>query len=236
MSEHSILDVLRTEQKYALAPTEAAHLDHVLRAALHADRHSGTHGYTVRSLYFDTPDNADFREKVDGLEQRRKIRLRIYAPDAPTAKLELKEKQGALQRKRSLVLDREAAQRLCAGEYGVLLETDTPFALELYGRMSQFCYRPKCVVEYDRRAFTAAANDTRVTLDSGLRASESRLDLFAPDLVLYPAGPLGLTTLEVKFSGFLLRYVKDAVSLSRRTQLSLSKYCAARSATLRADP
>lgn len=230
-----LLDVLRTEQKYILNPLEKAHLEFVLNGALHRDIHSVGQGYMVRTLYFDTWDDRDFYDKVDGLEMRRKIRLRIYEPNAPYAKLELKEKQGSLQRKRSLQLTQEQALCLCAGDYKPLMQMDSDFAMELYTRMQQFCYRPKCIVEYDRIAFAVPENDTRITLDANLRASESRLDLFASDLALYPAGVPGQVTMEVKFNGFLLSYIKGLVSLSSRTRCSSSKYCIARNITLRED-
>ena len=132
-------------------------------------------------------------------------------------------------------LTQEQALCLCAGDYKPLMRMDSDFAMELYTRMQQFCYRPKCVVEYDRIAFAVPENDTRITLDANLRASESRLDLFAPDLALYPAGVPGQATMEVKFNGFLLSYIKDLVSLSSRTRCSSSKYCIARNITLRED-
>lgn len=234
MSE--LLDVLRTEQKYLLNPLECAHLEYVLSGTLHRDEHSAQKAYAVRSLYFDTPDDRDFYDKADGLEMRRKIRLRIYDPNAQFAKLELKEKQGSLQRKRSLTLDRTQAMHLCVGDYSVLKQIDNEFAWELYTRMQQFFYMPKCIVEYDRIAFVVPENDIRVTLDSNLRAGERRLDLFASDLPLYPVGIPGETTMEVKFNGFLLSYVKDIVSLASRTRCSRSKYCMARNIILRDDP
>ena len=110
--------------------------------------------------------------------------------------------------------------------------TRAGIALELYGRIRQQNYLPKCIVEYDRRAFVVAENDIRITLDSGLRANEANLDLFDPNLNCYPVGELGLVTMEAKFNRFLLSYVKDLVSLSNRTQASVSKYCAARVASL----
>lgn len=231
-----LLEVLRSEYKYGINGLEAAQLEYMLRQALRPDAHNGPGGYLVRSLYFDTPNDSDFYDKLDGYEMRRKIRLRVYNSNAATAKLEMKEKQGSCQRKRSLTLPREDAQRLCAGDYTPLLKDGSPFALELYSRMRQYYYLPKCIVEYDRKAFLADANDTRITLDSGLRASESCLDPFAARPALYPVGEPGAVTLEVKYSRFLLSYVKDLVSLSKRTAISQSKYCAARNVTMRKDP
>lgn len=222
------LDTFRTEKKYLLNPAEFAHLSRVLGSCLAEDVHNQDGGYGVRSLYFDTPDDTDYWDKVDGYEMRRKLRLRIYSPAASFAKLEIKEKQGDLQRKRSLLLTRDEAIRVSRGDYSPLLWKNTEFSLELYSRMTEKLYRPKCIVEYDRKAFFIAENDIRITLDSALRASFSDLELFHPEPMLVPVGALGATVLEVKYNRFLLSYVKDIASLSSRTQTSVSKYCQAR--------
>ena len=223
-----LLETLRMEKKYLLNLSERASLTRVLSQALREDAHNKADGYAVRSLYFDTPDDSDYQDKADGCEMRRKLRLRIYDAGAQTAKLELKEKQGELQRKRSLILTRGQAEALCVGDYTPLLLINTDFSLELYGRMQQFLYRPKCIVEYDRKAFALPENSTRITLDSNLRASEASYDLFAEDLNLYPVGSAQSCTLEVKYARFLFSYIKDLASLAGRTQTSVSKYCAAR--------
>lgn len=230
-----LLEVLRTEYKYGIGQAEAYRLGFKLSQLLHPDIHNGCGGYLVRSLYFDTPDNTDFFEKLDGCELRRKLRLRIYSPNAPFAKLELKEKQGSLQRKRSLTLSRADAERLSVGDYEPLIKNGSPFALEIYGIMTQCCYQPKCIVEYDRRAFAEETNNIRITLDSGLRANEAELDLFSEKLLLYPVSEPDMVTLEVKYDNFLLSYIKDMVSTIDHTAISQSKYCAARNITLRKD-
>ena len=233
MSE--LLDVLRTEQKYRLDYMEMMKMSGLLQQVFHQDAHSGLDGYPVRSLYFDTPDDSDFYDKLDGYEVRRKIRLRIYSPDAEWAKLELKEKQGSLQRKRSLKMNREQAMAVSRGEYEVLLERGTDFSKELYGRMKQFHYQPKCLVEYDRKAFVVEENDTRITLDSNLRATGGCLELFAKKVAWCPLDMDGTGTMEVKFNRFLLSYVKQIVSLPSYMQTSASKYVAARNYILGID-
>ena len=52
---------------------------------------------------------------ADGIGERRKIRLRIYDPGDKNAKLELKEKTGDFQRKRSLTVSREEAEQMMEG-------------------------------------------------------------------------------------------------------------------------
>lgn len=148
-------EVLRQEKKYAINLKDGTVLQGRLGAVMHGDVHNGSQGYVIRSLYFDTPDDQDFHDKIDGLELRRKIRLRTYSPQSEFAMLEMKQKEGQYQRKRSLRLDRAAAEALCRGDYSPLLQYADPFATECYGLMHCRCYRPKAVVEYHRQAFVA---------------------------------------------------------------------------------
>lgn len=226
-------EVMRQEKKYLVVLPELYRLADLLSQVMLRDEHGGSTGYRIRSLYFDTLNENDFYEKLECVELRRKLRLRIYDPDANFAMLEMKQKQGAYQRKRSLRLHREDALQLAAGHYGVLLAYADPFAAECYGLMCRMCYRPKTIVEYQRQAFLAKETRIRITLDHHIMATEACFDLFAPALNLYPVLDPFNAVLEVKYNGFLLSYIKAAVSQANRSELSMSKYCLARSAGLK---
>ena len=109
--------VFREEKKYLIGMAEALQRSHLLGQVMREDPHNGVHGYRIRSLYFDTVYDEDYHEKLAGIETRRKIRLRCYDPAAGYAMLEMKQKQGASQLKRSLRVTREVAQRLITGDY-----------------------------------------------------------------------------------------------------------------------
>ncbi len=222
-------EVLRFEKKYALSQYEAALLESSLATILQQDVNGKDNtGYGVRSLYFDTPFNKDFHEKVEGMEERCKVRLRIYHPNDQVAKLELKEKVGDRQRKRSLQVTKEQALEMCQGNYQCLQQMESPFAQYMYAYMTKEGYLPKCIVAYKRLAFCVDTNDIRLTLDRELEATESNFNLFETQLGLSPVGQLMSTVLEVKYNHFLLSYVKDLLSLHNRTQVSESKYCNSR--------
>ena len=225
-------EVSRQEKKYAINLWDSVALRGRLDAVMHGDAHNGAQGYVIRSLYFDTPDDEDFSGKIDGLELRRKIRLRTYSPQSDFAMLEMKQKEGPYQRKRSLRLRREEAVRLCQGDYRPLLSHTDPFAAECYGLMHCRCYRPKAVVAYRRQAYVARENHIRITLDSQITATESSYDLFSQQLPLYTVMDPFQMVLEVKYNGFLLSYLKDLLDLVARPELSVSKYCLARSVSL----
>lgn len=220
--------VFREEKKYLISLPEALQACHRLAQVMHEDPHNGISGYPVRSLYFDTLDDRDFREKAAGIDLRRKLRLRCYDPAADFAMLEMKQKQGPNQLKRSLRVTREDALRLARGDYGPLLRYEEPFAAECYGMLHCHCYRPRTIVEYRRRAFIAKENKIRITFDSRVEATESCFDLFSPRLNMNPVLDPYCVVLEVKFNGFLLSYLRQLINSVDKSELSVSKYALAR--------
>lgn len=225
-------EVLRFEKKYLLAAADSCLLSAHLSSIIAQDPHNGAQGYSVRSLYFDTLNEKDYSEKLDGIELRRKIRLRCYSPSADFAMLEMKQKEGAYQKKRSLRVRRDDARQLTLGNFAPLLSYSEPFAAECYGLMHRQCYRPRAVVEYLRKAYIAKENRIRITIDSHITATESCYDIFSPELLQYPVFDQFNAVLEVKYNGFLLGYIKELLGSANRSEFSVSKYCLARSAGL----
>ena len=118
-------------------------------------------------------------------------------------------------------------RRLIEGDFDGLLDRPEPFAAEIHALMSINGYRPKAIVEYDRTAFIAKENKTRVTFDRNIRATELNQGLFDPKLPLYPVFDPFNVVLEVKFDGFLLSYIRSMLNMVDKSELSVSKYCLA---------
>jgi len=203
-------------------------LSHKLDQVMIQDEHNGTHGYIIRSLYFDTIYDQDFFEKAAGTELRRKIRLRIYDTEADFAMLEMKQKQGNQQLKRSLRVSKEDGKAISCGDYSPLLRYKDPFAAECYAMMHSRCYRPVTIVEYHRKAYIAKENKIRVTFDNQIVATESDFDVFSPGLNMNPVMDKFNVVLEVKYNGFLLDYIQRLLNCVDRSELSVSKYVLAR--------
>ena len=221
-------DVFRSEHKYLIPLWQMYSLSHTLSNVIQEDPHNEGDGYLVRSLYFDSLGNRDFQEKEDGVFLRRKIRLRCYGADSDFAVLEMKQKEGSLQRKRSLRLAREDAQALIHRNYGVLLKYRDSFAAECYAVMNSHVYLPKSVVEYRRKAFIAKENRIRITFDHHLIGTEGGFDIFSSHLLQNPIMEQNAVVLEVKYDGFLPSYIKDLLKACNRSELSVSKYCLSR--------
>lgn len=219
-----LLTVKRQEIKYLLNTIDYKKKKNYVSKVLLNDVHNKDTGYIVRSLYFDTLEDRDFFEKEAGIELRRKIRLRVYDPKAEYAMLEMKQKEGNYQLKRSLKVSRDDAKELCMGNYTSLLKYDDPFAKEMYGYMMMYTYKPKVIVEYQRDAYYAKENSIRITFDHHLVATESSYNIFDEQLQMSPIIASDMVVLEVKYNGFLLSYIKDLVLDSSCISTSVSKY------------
>ena len=220
---------LRKEIKYVIPLGKALAIKEQLDRLLPRDSYCAGGAYSVRSLYFDSVNNIDFTEKLSGVADRKKVRLRIYNGDASLCKLEIKQKNGDRQQKLSLVISESDARELAHGNYSVLKEhfdgSDT--GLKAYSIMAQGLYRPAVLIEYDRLAYRYPMYDTRVTLDMNIRASESNRDLFS-EKVLYTPVMRECVVLEVKYSGKLIGFLSAMLARFHLTQGTYSKYCAGR--------
>jgi len=223
-----LIDVTRNEKKYLISMATMMNIDSMLGIIMKEDENNGSNGYIVRSLYFDDLSDRDFEDKVDGLDNRQKIRLRIYDPNSNYCKLELKEKSGLNQRKRSLTVNKEQAYALINRDFSVLKNFKEPLAKWLYVFMTVNCYYPKCIVEYRRKAYIHDANNIRITFDTNIKATELSHDIFDDNLNLYPITSIGENTLEIKYDNFLFSHIKEIINDYNLFQLSNSKYCRAR--------
>ncbi len=228
-------EVLRQERKFLIGLPDYYQFSGNLAKVMMEDPHNRGDGYPIRSLYFDSLEDRDFQEKLDGVSIRRKIRLRCYGPGSDFALLEVKQKEANLQKKRSLRLPRAAAARLTQGDYSPLLTCPEPLAQECYALMNIHAYRPRSVVEYRRRAFIAKENKIRVTFDHHIVGTESHYDIFDSALNQYPLQDPSLVVLEVKYNGFLLSYIKDMLRDCATGEISVSKYGLSRSVSKHID-
>jgi len=223
--------IKRREIKYLLNTLEFTKKKNEFEKILTKDPHNQENGYLVRSLYFDTLEDRDFHEKEAGVELRRKIRLRVYDPNDKYAYLEMKQKQGAYQWKRTLKILKEDAMELTNGQYGSLLKYEEPFAKEMYAYMNAYGYLPKVIVEYQRHAYLAKENNIRLTFDSHLISTECSHNIFDPNLQMSPTIDPDLVVLEVKYNGFLTSYIKTLIDNISCTSTSVSKYYMSRNIT-----
>lgn len=223
------LYTLRREIKYIVPLGKALAIREQLDRLLQRDSHCTDGPYSVRSLYFDSVNNIDFAQKLAGVVERKKVRLRIYDGDASLCKLEIKQKTDDRQQKLSLLVSEADARELSRGNIKVLRNyfDSSETSRKAYGIMAQGLYRPVAQVEYDRLAYKYPMYDTRITLDMNIRSSESNMDLFSSNVHYSPVMRENVV-LEVKYSGKPMGFLSAVFAQFHLTQGTYSKYCTGR--------
>lgn len=227
----------RFEYKYlvpnARLPELRARLHPFVELDKYAERAGGE--YTVRSIYFDTPRMANYREKLEGLQMRKKLRIRGYNQEEPDSQvfLEIKRRFGIpIAKNRSPLYYRDLPDLLATGDYNVYIRRTSgmPNAVEDAQRflfnLHRYAMRPVVTVVYDREAYVGKFDHTvRVTFDKNLRS-----EIFPAIGDLYSNARLRYAhkshfILEIKFFGAMMpAWGRSVVAQFGLRQQALSKY------------
>ena len=181
----------------------------------------------IRSLYFDTLTDKALREKMDGVDNRKKFRIRYYNNDPSFIRLEKKSKWNNLGWKETASLTPQQAQSIADGEIDWMGNDPSELIREMYVDMRTTGLRAKTIVDYTREPFVYPAGNVRITLDYNIRTGLCSTDFLNPDTPMVPV-PDDPIILEVKWDEFLPEIIRDAVHLENRRAAAFSKYAACR--------
>lgn len=217
----------RHEWKHEISRSDAFVIRQRMHAIAQIDSHAINGSYHIRSLYFDTLTDKALREKLDGVNEREKYRIRYYNLNPSVLHLERKSKQGGLGNKQMCTLSVQEAQAILDGNLDWMRTCDRPLIRELFIKMTLQGLLPRTIVDYTREPFIYAPGNVRVTLDYDIRTSPSCTDFLNPACITIPAGDAPII-LEVKWDSFLPSIIRDAVQLPGRRSSAFSKYAACR--------
>ena len=217
----------RHEWKHEINYSDMLILRQRLSAVMQRDKNAVDGKYFIRSLYFDNAADKALREKLDGVNNREKFRIRYYNYDTSLIHLEKKSKRNSLGSKGTAKLTAAEAQAIVDGDVEWMKDADRPLVRELYAKMHAQGLRPKTIVDYVREPFVYAPGNVRVTLDHSIRTGLRSTDFLNPNCVTIPAGDRTVI-LEVKWDAFLPNIIRDIVQLEGRHTSAFSKYAICR--------
>lgn len=214
----------RHEYKYYISYSDYLSLKQRLDAVAKPDPNAGpAGGYHIRSLYFDNIYDTALKEKIDGINNREKFRIRIYNCDYSFIRLEKKSKINGLCNKISANLTRTETEKIVSGNIEWMREADRALVVELYSKMKSKLLRPSVIVDYNRDPYVYGPGNVRITLDYNIKTGLKNTSLFDAETPTVTAGtPVFL--LEVKYDEFLPAVIQDIIQLSNRRSTAFSKY------------
>ncbi|OQX81830.1 MAG: hypothetical protein B6D61_00160 [Bacteroidetes bacterium 4484_249] len=228
---------MRYEYKYIVHDSKINSLRQMILPFVNVDEFAEANNgnqYTVRSIYFDTPKFDFYFEKIDGIKNRKKVRLRGYDKEDinNTVFLEIKRKYDTpIIKYRAPVKFGDAIDIFEQSRINghIILKDSFPKGYENSKRFFYQVYsknlRPVVLVIYEREAYLSKFDKTvRITFDKNLRS------------VAYPSLPqlyseenakLSLSNhfiLEVKFNSHFPGWLSPVISRLGLRKQSASKY------------
>lgn len=216
----------RNEIKFVINKDTAAILKNKLSYFMSVDTNStlDDNSYLIRSLYFDDSYSNAYYEKIDGVEYRKKYRIRIYNNDTNFIRLECKYKHENKTSKDQMLIDKNICDKIVNGNIEELDISQpnllTKFVIDYRSRN----LRPSVIVDYKRLAYTYPVSDVRVTFDSKIKSGRYDYNLYDEDLNTYKVIDDNEVVLEVKFNEILPEQIAIVLSTVPMVRQAFSKF------------
>lgn len=229
---------MRAEHKYLVPIAVLPKLRAAIAPFMVLDKHGRGYeekGYTVRSIYLDTPSLKYYHEKKAGIKVRRKLRVRAYNESTPDSWifLEIKRKvQSKVSKNRAPTSFENLEPLFTSGDVDRYVHNHAhyPDALDDARRFLYHVYRyglrPTHITVYEREAFLGRFDGTlRITFDRNLRGGYYLpLDDLYTERGLRYALP-GYFILEVKYNTRFPAWLRPVLARYSLRARAISKYC-----------
>jgi hypothetical protein len=180
-------------------------------------------GYLVSSLYFDDYNQSAIFDKLNGVCDRKKFRVRVYNHQTNVIKLERKIKREHVTEKKHIQISKEEYNTLVRGDVSFLRHKEDIVAKDFYLYYQTKNLRPRVVVEYRREAFIYQYGDVRITFDYYLKAGVFQKELFSSGYMISALPPEQII-LEVKYTGYFPDVIRNLIQIDNLQWQSSSKY------------
>lgn len=218
----------RFETKYRINIHEYFAIKNALPLYMKRDsytRKNPSKQYLVRSLYYDTRDYRMYTEKIDGIGNRMKFRIRTYGTDPvdkPDIRVEIKVRKGNGMEKYGCFISCQDYQGYMQNQ---CWETSNDPVLAEFARyVHKWNLYPKTLVQYAREGFVSKFQDKiRLTFDHRIKSAPAE-ELF-PNNIYWRRHYLSQIVLEIKHQNNIPDWLNNLITSYQMKVVPNSKYC-----------
>ena len=225
----------RFEFKYILTPDLEAQIKKRIMPYIKQDPFAvdtKNSSYEVISLYYDSPGFYYYRQKMDGIKMRKKVRLRTYRNNGqffPYAFFEIKRKHNVVILKDRFLMPKEDYEKLVENDdfhstKAIRDQNRKDIIEEFEWEQHLRSIVPKILITYDREPYLGKYNENfRVTFDKNIKAMENDNLFYSGNDMIDVSG--NLTVMELKFTGTMPYYISELIQEYNLERGTYSKYC-----------
>lgn len=164
----------------------------------------------IRDLYFDSPNNEDLIEKVNGESITEKFRIRYKNLDSTDIRLEKRMKKNGKYKKISAIITEEDVENILNGDIEYLAFSDKKILRDFYLNMMCEKIEPKAIIEFERESFTYERADITVNIDTSRRVSLNEEDIM-DDEIKSVAINENTAVIEVRYNKDIPKFVDKLI-------------------------
>ena len=212
---------MRHEDKYICSGRQLALIRARLQTVMQIDEHQKGESYRIRSLYLDTASRKLYEESMNGVDNRKKYRIRFYDMDDSLLRIERKDTVGGMKQKINLITDRNTVDSILSGK---AVSCADGLMGEIHNLQLTEGLRPAAIIDYVRCAYTYPTGNVRITFDTDLACTGRCEDMFDGSAILLPLLPPDRFILEVKYDVILPGFISKMLDIGNLERVSFSKY------------
>lgn len=227
----------RYELKYVIDWPTYYKIKREIEPLFKRDPSAGTRGnYVVMSTYYDTPDHAFFWQKIDGEEQRIKIRLRTYLHTSESDGkkkndlfLEIKKKRNQTVFKSRVLLQEQFMDTFLTHPITEhVIKQPDPKGMEtlqeVIALQKMLRLKPTLLISYTREPFVSRDNfHVRITFDSNIRYRHRDLSLIPHPGDKHVLSPNNIV-MEIKYTTYFPQWLVQIIQRNNCEAVRFSKY------------
>lgn len=164
----------------------------------------------IRDLYFDSPNNEDLIEKINGDVVTEKFRIRYKNLDSTDIHLEKRMKKNGKYKKISSVITEEDVENILNGDIEYLAFSDKKILRDFYLNMMCGKIEAKAIIEFERQSFVYKRTDTTVNIDTFRKVSLNEEDIMDKEMKSVAINE-DTAVIEVRNNGEIPRFIEKLI-------------------------
>lgn len=164
----------------------------------------------IRDLYFDSPDNKDLIERVNGENISEKFRIRYKNLDSSSIYLQKRMRKDGMYKTISAEITEEDVENILNGDVEYFAFSDKKILRDFYLNIICEKIEPKAIIEFERETFVYEKLNITVNIDKNRKVSLNEEDILDTNMKSVAINK-DTAVVEVRYNQSIPRFIEKLI-------------------------
>lgn len=164
----------------------------------------------IRDLYFDSPDNKDLIERVNGENISEKFRIRYKNLDSSSIYLQKRMRKDGMYKTISAEITEEDVENILNGDVEYFAFSDKKILRDFYLNIICEKIEPKAIIEFERETFVYEKSNITVNIDKNRKVSLNEEDILNTNMKSVAINK-DTAVVEVRYNQSIPRFIEKLI-------------------------